>query len=385
VTDARHVLARPLGRAAAVASLATALGCGSDPASQQPAEGVREVFVIPQREARPTDRIVRLDASLAQSGSIDLGGADAYGALSADGRQALVVVPLAPDGTKTPSLVAYDAESLAPRRIGDVAPDDAIAPYKSRPLEPFYVGADVPDLVVLPLRRVHPTSTTTFDVTLRVVDVAKGTWTDVAGPDDAGRGALYKTRDGAPHAAIVGGRHELFDVDLARGAVRRVTKAPFLAAGRVPGETPLALTGFAVVADEGFALAVNYDGQAVRIALADGDVRPVALPVAGLGKDAFACGLAWSAASKRFAVTVLRPGDPQNFPSHVVFLDGALAATGIEISLPSGATQTLFSPRGDELVVCLFDGAVRRHRVSDGALLAASAPGLGADALLGAR
>lgn len=369
-----------------------ASGCGSPadrpaaPSRAAPAPGVHDVYVIPRRADDGVDRIVRLDASLGASGSIDVAGWNACGGLAAGGGAALVEVPIASDGDeRRPSLVLVDADSLEFHALCGVDRDVAYTSYKARPREPFYVGDAAPDVVVVPLRKVRPTGRTTFDVTLRVVDVAKRTWTDVPGPADAGRSALFAAADGAAHAAIVAGRHELVDVDLARGTLRRVTKTPFLAAGRTPGETPLALTGFVVRADEKWALAVNYDGDAVRISLANGAIKPVRLPIDGLGKTAFVIHLVWSAASKRFAATVLRPGDPENCPSHVVFLDADLRATGVGISLASGAEQTIFSPDGGELVVALHDGSVQRRRVADGTLLAASPRGIDVEAVLGVR
>jgi hypothetical protein len=358
-------------------------GVESTTAAPAPDVDVRDIFVIPRRGDSRIDRLVRLDASFATTGAVDVAGSSVYGTLAGGGDAMVVLAPFDATGGHRPELFRFDARTLTPKNVCDVGSEVA-GEYKSRPTAPFYVGADVPDRVVVPLRTVHATHTTVFDVTLRVVDVTDGTWFDAPAPTDAGAGVLFTTPDGSLHAAVTTRTQEVFDVDLINRRVRGVTRGPCFPVP-VTGETPVGLRGLAVRADEGYALVVNVYGAAVRVALADGAVSDVRLPVAGLGTDAFVEDLAWSAASRRFALGVLRPGDPENSHAHVVLLDGDLRATGVEITTPTYVEQTLFSPRGTELIVALHDGSLRRYRVSDGALLASSPAELRVEAVLGVR
>ncbi len=344
-----------------------------------------DVYAILKRGTGPLDRIARLDETLSIVKSVDVPGTGSHGALPIAGGASVVLVPRTPRGIRRPTLVLFDVATLVPSVLCDVAPE--VAPgWKARPIAPFFLGADVPDLVAVPLLETHPTGTTVFDVSLRVVNVRERTWFDVDVPPDVVWGALFATPDGSIHAAVSTSAHELFDVDLSHRRVRAVTRGAFLPSPRRnPQAGAVALRGFALVAEEPRVVAVNRNGDTVRIALADGATTGVRLPIAGLGTDVFVEGLTWSASSQRFALRVLRAGDPGNYPSHVVLLDGDLRATGVEITTPLGLQQTMFSPHGTELIVLLIDGSLRRYRVSDGAPLSASPPGFAADAILGVR
>lgn len=344
----------------------------------------REIYVLLSRGTDPIDRVAVLDETLSVARSLDVPGTHSCGVIPPGGGSAVLVVPRTPVGDQRPSLLLLDLDRSSQSVLCRHEARLDLWRGWDRPPEPFVVGDDLPDLVAVPLLAEIGGSARYAPGMLRVVDVRKRTWSDVAVPFVVRFGALFASEDSGLHAAVVTNDNELFDVDLNSGHTRAVPAGSFAPDPR-PRPRENEWRGFVLVPDEPRVLAVNHGGDAVRVALADGSETPVELPVSGLGDRAFVEAVSWSRAAQRFALSVLRTEDTLDDAAHVVILDGDLRATGVEIDTPFGLRQTEFSPRGTELIVVLYGGSVRRYRVSDGALLSASRPGLQVDALLGVR